>query len=73
MEEADEYHYDIGYYEGIRNILQIINQTLGDRRVPQLNRIDLCLKLVGKELEDAKKQHKFSEDKLLGYSGYSSE
>lgn len=72
-QEKEEYNYDIGYYEGIRNILQIINQTLGDPRVPQLERIDLCLKYVMLELNKAKEQIEYSENKLFGYSGYDSE
>jgi predicted ATPase len=59
--EVEEYHYDIGYYEGVRNILQIINQTLGVPTKTEVERIEMLLKLVGEELDDAKKSHKESE------------
>ena len=68
MEISEEYNYDIGYYEGIRNILVIINQTLGDPSMPEIERIDMLLKYVMIELNKAKEQHLFSENRLFGYS-----
>jgi hypothetical protein len=62
--EVEEYHYDIGYYEGIRNILQIINGSLGNPSIKESERIEMLLKLVGEELDDAKKSHKDSENRL---------
>jgi hypothetical protein len=59
--EVEEYHYDIGYYEGVRNILQIINKSLGNSSLKESERIDVLLKLVGEELDDAKRAHKESE------------
>ena len=64
-EDEFEYHYDIGYYEGIRNILQIINKTLGDPSMPEVARIDTCLEYVMIELDEAKKSHKHSENRLF--------
>jgi hypothetical protein len=63
-EDEFEYHYDIGYYEGVRNILQIINRSLGNSSIKESERIDVLLKLVGEELDDAKKSHKNSENRL---------
>jgi len=62
--EVEEYHYDIGYYEGVRNILQIINKSLGSPSIKESERIEILLKLVGEELDDAKKSHKDSENRL---------
>ena len=58
------YHYDIGYYEGVRNILQIIHQNLSNRDISEQERIDLLLKYVVRELDDAiecqrKSEHQF--------------
>lgn len=66
-EEEFEYHYDIGYYEGIRNILQIINRSLGSPSIKESERIEFLLKWVGEELDDAKKSHKDSENRLFNY------
>jgi hypothetical protein len=59
-----EYHYDIGYYEGIRNVLQIIHHNLLMRELSEQERVDLLLKEVGNELDDAiqcqrKSEHRF--------------
>ncbi len=62
--QVEEYHYDIGYYEGVRNILHIINMSLGIPTKTEVERIDMLLKLVGEELDDAKKSHKDSENRL---------
>ena len=58
------YHYDIGYYEGVRNILQMIHQNLSNRDISEQERIDLLLKDVVRELDDAiecqrKSEHQF--------------
>ena len=45
-EDEFEYHYDIGYYEGVRNILHIINKSLGSPSIKESDRIDILLKLV---------------------------
>jgi hypothetical protein len=66
MSDIEDFHYDIGYYEGIRNILQIINTSLGTPSIKESERIDFLLKWVTKELKDAKEQHEFSQDKLFG-------
>jgi hypothetical protein len=65
-EDEFEYHYDIGYYEGIRNILQIINKSLGSPSIlNESERIEFLLKCVGEELDEAKKSHKDSENRLF--------
>jgi len=62
--EVEEYHYDIGYYEGVRNILQIIHHNLLIKELSEIERVELLLKEVGDELDDARKSHKDSENRL---------
>jgi hypothetical protein len=62
--EVEEYHYDIGYYEGVRNILLIINKSLGDPLIEESKRVEFLLEWVGEELDKAKKSHKDSENRL---------
>ena len=62
--EVAEYHYDIGYYEGVRNILLIINKSLGDPLIEESKRVEFLLEWVGEELDKAKKSHKDSENRL---------
>jgi len=59
------YKYDIGYYEGVRNTLQIIHQTLRTPTKTETDRISLLLFEIRKELDDAQKMHK--ESKKLFY------
>ena len=68
MERSDEYHYDLGYFEGARNILQIIHHNLLMIELPEQERIDLLLKEVGDELDDARKEMLASEKLFFGYN-----
>lgn len=67
MEGSEEYHYDLGYYEGCRNILTIINITLGNPSIPEIERIEILLELIHKELKDSQESLKTSEIRLYGY------
>ena len=63
-----EYHYDIGYYEGVRNILQIIVKNLSNPNLNEEKKVKLLLKEVGKELDHAKEEMKYSEKRHFGYN-----
>jgi hypothetical protein len=60
-----EYHYDIGYYEGVRNTLQIIHKSLIIASKNEEERVQLLLKMVGEELDNAIKEQKSSENRLF--------
>jgi len=63
-----DYGYDIGYYEGVRNTLQIIHRTLMMKELSEEERVELLLKEVGDELDDAIIEQKESEKIMLrGY------
>jgi len=65
QENQDEYHYDIGYYEGVRNTLQIIHKSLMIPTKTQEERVEILLKMVGEELDNAIKEQKYSEKRLF--------
>jgi hypothetical protein len=67
-EEDAEYHYDIGYYEGIRNILQIIIKNLSIADLSEEKKVKLLLKDVEKELDHAKEEMKYTEKRHFGYN-----
>jgi len=64
-EDESEYHYDIGYYEGVRNTLQIIHKSLIIPSKNEEERVQLLLKMVGEELDNAIKEQKRSENRLF--------
>ena len=64
-EDKEEYHYDIGYYEGVRNTLQIIHKNLLMKELSEKERVELLLKEVGDELDDAIIEQKKSEKRLF--------
>jgi len=47
------YGYDIGYYEGVRNTLQIISRTLMLENVSEKEKVQILLDKVAKEIDDA--------------------
>jgi len=60
-----DYGYHLGYYEGIRNTLQIIQKSLMTPCKTQEERVQFLLKWVGEELDDAIVEQKKSEDRLF--------
>jgi len=63
--DESEYHYDIGYYEGVRNTLQLIHKSLMTPTKTQEERVNILLKMVGDELDDAIASQKASEKRLF--------
>ncbi len=73
LEEAyGNYNYDLGYYEGCRNILQMIHKNIMltklDKNLSERERVELLLKEVGDELDDAIESQKNSEK--IFFDGY---
>jgi hypothetical protein len=67
-EELQNYNYDLGYYEGVRNILQMIIKNLQVPTKTEVDRIDLLLKEVREEVDDAIACQKRSEK--IFFDGY---
>jgi hypothetical protein len=63
-EIVENYGYDIGYYDGIRNTLDIIHKAL---QIPttQEERVSILLEMVGKEIDEAIRIQKNSEKILI--------
>jgi len=55
------YNYDLGYYEGVRNILQMVIKNLRGKE-PERKKVQNLLYEINIELEDAIKMQKMSED-----------
>jgi len=55
------YNYDLGYYEGVRNILQMVIKNLQGKE-PERKKVQNLLYEINIELEDAIKMQKMSED-----------
>jgi len=70
LEMQEHYYYDLGYHEGVRNILQIIHKNLLMKELPEIERVELLLKEVGDELDDARKLHLRSEKIYEEFEGY---
>lgn len=61
----ENYGYDIGYYEGIRNVLQMIVKNLQATNASEEEKVKLLLEEVGKELDKAIRLQKNSEKILI--------
>jgi hypothetical protein len=61
----ENYGYDIGYYEGIRNVLQMIVKNLQATNASEEEKVKLLLEEVGKELDEAIRLQKNSEKILI--------
>lgn len=55
------YNYDLGYYEGIRNVLQMVIKNLQGKE-PERKKVQNLLYEINIELEEAIKMQKMSED-----------
>jgi len=55
------YNYDLGYYEGVRNILQMVIKNLQGKEPERKKVQNLCYE-INIELEEALKMQKMSED-----------
>jgi hypothetical protein len=60
-EALQNYNYDLGYYEGIRNVLHMIVKNLQATNKNEKEKVKLLLLEVNLELEDAIKSQKNSE------------
>ena len=48
-----DYGYDIGYYEGVRNTLQIISRSLMLENVSEKEKVQILLDKVAEEMDDS--------------------
>lgn len=55
------YNYDLGYYEGLRNCLQLILQHMQSKK-SEKKKVELLLLAIREELDDAIKLQKASEN-----------
>ena len=67
FELTRNYNYDLGYFEGIRGALIIIQQRLSMKHLTQKQRVECILSDLTFEINNAKELHLNSEKKLDEY------
>ena len=72
-EIESNYFYDLGYFEGVRNTLQIFHKGFThinhSKDTPE-EKVEFVLKEIRKELDDARRMHKESEKYFLEITRY---
>jgi len=63
LDVTSEYHYDLGYFEGVRGALIIIQQNLSIKNLSEQEKVERMLKDLSEEILNAKILHNRSETK----------
>jgi len=69
----ENYKYDLGYFEGVRNTLQIFHRgftRINNSKDTEEEKIEFVLNEIGRELDNARRMHKESEKLFLEITRY---
>ena len=69
----ENYKYDLGYFEGVRNTLQIFHRGfthINHSKDTSEQNVEFVLEEIRKELDDARRMHKESEKLFLEITRY---